>query len=158
MVTTLISDLSGVILFKKDPNYQGTLNGLYSDLASKGSFNFADHFSVNDVLLEYYKSLAIKINLYLYTAGTIQNAPELKPRLEPIFKAIYSAEELNAPKDATTSYGKIVTELIGVTIPEVIFIDDQQNYLNAAAGIGLTTIHYRDNMQAIAAIDELLGV
>lgn len=86
--------------------------------------------------------------LYIFTTGTIQNAPEIKPRLESIFNRIFSSIELGMLKDNPQAYDWVVRQ-INVTYPEALFIDDGDVNLNAARAAGLTTLKYRDNATLI---------
>ena len=112
MITMILSDFSRVILNPRDKNYKGTLNGLYKELQQKKqSFNFYDYFEFNDELLQFYESLKNKIPVNVFTTGTIQNAKEIKQRIDKIFENIFTAADYNLDKIKVDAYKFIANKL-----------------------------------------------
>lgn len=146
MARALIFDLSRVLLFPRDKNYAGGLNNLYKQISTNPGYKFFDHFRVNDKLLSYLKDIRSRVSLYLFTSEIIQDAPELRPSLESIFKGIYSASKMGLHKDQPDAYLRVAKEL-GVEPEEAVFIDDAPKNIQAAESAGLKTITYCSNNQ-----------
>lgn len=87
----LLFDFSRVLLFPKDPTYTGSLNGLYKEHKNDPDFNFFHYFELNEELLTYLDGIKDKANLYIFTSESIQDAPEIAPRVAEVFKQVYSA-------------------------------------------------------------------
>jgi FMN phosphatase YigB (HAD superfamily) len=144
MITSILSDFSKVVLNPKDKNYTGTLNGLYRELKNKGiSFDFFDYFELNNQLLDLYIQLKSKYTVNLFTTGSIQNAPEIKERVNSVFEHIFSAEELGLDKKSTNSY-KVIAEKIKTPTNQILYIDDQPENVDAAKKAGMETLLYED--------------
>lgn len=152
MITTYISDLSRVLLFPKDPKYQGELNAKYKEMKNTPNFSFFDYFSLNEELLEYLNKNKSKFELYIFTSGSIQNAPEIKNRLSTIFKGILSAEELGISKKEPRAYTSIA-EIIKKDPQELLFIDDTIENILAALEAKLNIVHYLDNQSLISSLE-----
>ena len=155
MIKALITDVSRVLLFPKDKSYSGGLNALHKEKSSEPDYKFLDYFELNIELLEYYKSLKDKLDLYIFTSETIQDAPELQPDLKLVFKHIFSASKMDISKKENSAYKKLIKE-VGLNSEEIIYIDDSQENINAAKQTGLQTILYIDNKQAVSEIMELI--
>ena len=155
MVNTLLFDFSKVVLFLKDPNYSGTLNGLYRDSLSSGkSFNFWDYFELNSELVDLLEKSKDKFSLYLFTSGTIQEAPELKEAIEELFIKIYSAEKIGYSKSDPEAYKYIASD-INKDPSGIAFIDDQWENVHAAKSVGIKGIQYLDNTQLFIELSQL---
>lgn len=145
MITTILSDLSRVILFPKDKNYKGTLNGLYKKLQQrKMSFNFLDYFKFNDEILNLYTLLKNKhISICMFTTGSIQNAKEVAQKIDQIFDNVFSAKEYSLDKKEPSSYKFIATKLQKPT-NQILYIDDQLDNIKAAEKARMDTWHYKE--------------
>jgi FMN phosphatase YigB (HAD superfamily) len=130
-ISTLLFDFSGVLLFAKDPNYHGTLNQLHQNLSQSKDYNFFDHFQLNQELLNYLNNIKNLMPLYIFTTGDIQNTPEIRQKIDPIFTRIFSSLDLTLLKSDPQAYLKISQE---ITHPpeKILFIDDRQSFLDAA--------------------------
>jgi HAD superfamily hydrolase (TIGR01549 family) len=155
MLTTLLFDFSRVILNTKDETYPGSLNELHKKLSNTPKYNFFDHYTLNAELLDYLKTIKDKYPLYIYTTGTIQNVPEVRQQIDPIFKEIYTVHEIGLNKDDKNAYLHIAQDL-NTDPTEILFIDDQFQNINAAKAAGLQTIHYLNNGQLFSALKSLL--
>ncbi|MEW9556366.1 HAD family hydrolase [Nonomuraea sp. NPDC050783] len=51
----------------------------------------------------------------------------------------------------------LVCERLGVAPEEAVFLDDVAAYVTGARRVGMRAVLYRDNAQAVAALDALLG-
>ena len=145
----IISDLGGVLLFPKDRNYKGKLNPIYKEESQKSDFNFFDHFELNTELLKYYFSLKENgVKLYIITEGNIQNDPKIKNNLDRVFTEIFSSEKLGLSKKESELYTNIVAKL-NLESSDVIYIDDNEENIDAAVAAGLEVVKYRNNQDLI---------
>jgi len=147
MVTTILSDFSGVILMPKERFYTGTLNALDKDLSAKNpAYFFSDYFEFNTELLDLYRQLKPKYSMNIFTTGTIQNRPEVRQIIDPIFENIFSANEYGLSKKDPTAYLFIAGKL-NKKPNEIVYIDDQESNTQAAQQAGLQVINYIDFQQ-----------
>lgn len=98
MVNTLLFDFSRVILDVKDKSHTGFLNDLHRKMSSQPDYNFFDYFKLNNELLKFLGVIKDKYPLYIFTTGSVQNVPEVRKIIDPIFRKIYSAEEMGLNK------------------------------------------------------------
>ena len=153
MVTTLISDLSNVLLFSKDKTYTGKLNALYKDKKQEEAFSFYNFYTFNQELLDYFKRL--QIEKHIFTSGLLQEDPAAQEVLTPVFESIISGVDIKYDKSDARAYSHIIGEL-GKSPSEVIFVDDTAGNIVAARSAGLNGVHYVNNAQVIQDIDTLL--
>lgn len=150
MITTLLFDFSRVLLFPKDKSYRGDLNPLHDELSKQPDYNFLDYFELNAQLISFLKGIKDSCRLYIFTSGTIQDAPEIQPTLRDIFVKIYSAEGIGYSKKDPSSYRFIANEL-GIDPSEILFIDDTATNIEAA---GLETLLFVSTQETIDSIKE----
>ena|SRR3989344_6046128 len=144
MIKAFIFDLSRVFLFPKVKDYDGELNELFRKLRKDPNFQFFDNFYLDENLLSFVElNLKDRYGVYMFTSGIIQNAPEIKGRLEEVFDKVISAEEVGLKKDNPESYKKVLSSL-GLKSEEVIFVDDTIKNIIAAEKAGLNTILYKN--------------
>ena len=156
MLNTILTDFSRVLLLPKDSSYTGKLNRLHKELSEKDPhYPFFDHFVLNEDLLNFYKNLKTKFSLHIFTTGTIQDHPEVRKMIDPIFDNVFSAEEFSLHKNAPHAYNFIARK-INKSPNEIIFVDDKRQNLEAAEKVGVTTILYRGNEKLFAAFEEKL--
>jgi FMN phosphatase YigB (HAD superfamily) len=155
MIKAIISDFSRVLLFPKDKNYSGSLNGLHKEMSVNPQYKFLEHFELNKELLEFYKSLKDTVNLYMFTSETIQDTPELQPDIQPVFKKIFSASKMNINKKESSAY-ETLTNSLQLKSNEIVYIDDSPENIDAAAKAGLKTILYSDNSTLISQLRAML--
>lgn len=142
----VIFDLSRVIIFPRDKTYIGRLNPMHDELCQDPDYNFFKHFELNEPLLQLLESLKGKYHFYLYTTGHIQEVPEVKSRLEPIFEKMYSVENMPIAKDSAESYRYIARGL--QRAPEdILYIDDTLSNIEMAQKAGLNVLVYQNNDQ-----------
>ncbi len=151
-----MSDVSKVLLFTKDKTYTGTLNGLHKEMSQDPNYKFLEVFELNEELLQYYASLQDKLQLYIFTSETIQDAPEIAAQIQAVFKEIFSASKLNIIKKDKTAYQLLLTK-INLSPEEVVFIDDSQDNIAAAQEAGLQTVLFTDNESAIGQVNSLIS-
>lgn len=131
MIKTLLFDLSRTLLFPANKDYTGELNKLHSELSSKPNYSFFENFQLDEGIMSYLKSIKDKYELYMFTSGSIQDAPEIKRRLDEVFKKIYSSEEIGLSKKDPKAY-EYVAKDIGMAPDEILFIDDLETNVKAA--------------------------
>ena len=154
MITTILCDFSRVLLIPKDPNYTGKLNRLHKDLFKKDpNYHFFDYFIFNEELLNYFKSLKPRYSLHIFTTGTVQNHPDSRKVIDPIFETIFSAEEYSLHKNAPHAYIFIARKL-NKTPEEIFFIDDKRQNVEAALKTRLTAVQYKNNGSLLASLRE----
>lgn len=156
MIKALLFDFSKTILFPKDRNYQGSLNSLHKEMLLREGYNFLDHFELDENLLSYLKGVKSKYKLYIFTSGSVQNAPEIKPRLDEIFDKIFSAEEIGLAKNDPKAY-EYIAKAIGLTPDEVLFTDDTEENIKVAKSIGMNTTLYKELEELRKKISEVLS-
>jgi FMN phosphatase YigB (HAD superfamily) len=145
MITHLLFDFSRVILFPNDSS-TGRLNAHHQQHFQSPTYRFTDHFRLNTQLLNYLKTIQDQHYLAIFTTGTIQEHPQLKPHLEPIFQRIFSVPELGLPKTDSQVY-QLICQRLGSQPHQTLFIDDTHGNVEAAQAAGLKTIHYQSNPQ-----------
>lgn len=144
MITTILSDFSYVLLFPNDKHYSGTLNGLYQTLLGQPKkINIFDYYRLDDNLLNYYQSLKKKYSLNIFTSGSIQNHPQLRAKLEPVFTNILTAADFKLSKSDPIVY-RLVAEKLKKKASEILFIDDQEKNIKAAQKAGLNGFVYQN--------------
>lgn len=154
MITTILSDFSRVILNPKDSNYKGTLNGLHKELLVKDkNYPFFKYFEFNDEILNLYRQLKTKYSINIFTSGTIQNRPEVRKIIDPIFDNIYTAKDFDLDKKQPEAY-LFIAKKLNKNPSEIIFIDDQQTNINAARQAELNTILYIDFQNTLNLLRE----
>jgi HAD superfamily hydrolase (TIGR01549 family) len=148
----LLCDFSQVLLFPQDESYDGSLNKLYQRIKEDGR-NFNDFYYLNEELLDYLKDLAV--DKYIFTTGTVQNAPEIKEEVEAVFKKVFNVPMIGYEKTDPQAYQEI-SKRIKTAAEDILFVDDNKNNLQAAETAGVKTRHYKNNHQIRGEIDKWL--
>ena len=143
MIRAFLFDLSRTLLFPVDTEYKGELNKLHSELSLDPNYNFLDYFSLDKSTLNYLSSIKGKYDLYIFTSGSIQNDPAIKPELENVFKKIYSAEKIGLSKKDPKSY-EFIAKDIGRTPDEILYIDDSEVNIKAAKMAHYNTVLFSE--------------
>ena len=156
MVNTLLFDFSRVILFPKDKAYIGDLNPLHAELRKNTGYRFLDYFELNTDLMRFLREIKSKYELYIFTSGSIQDAPEIQPELRGIFAKVYSAERIGYSKRDPASY-KFIAGDLHKKPDEILFVDDAATNIQAAKTAGLETLLFTSTQDAIAKIKQVLS-
>lgn len=154
MIKALITDFSGVLLFPTDDSYSGGLNDLHEKLSELADYDFWKHFRLNEDLLSFLRTLGEKVNLYVFTTGRIQDHPVLQPKLNGVFKKIFSGGDLGLKKTDPKSYEALARE-IHLKPEEILYIDDKQENLDAAKKAGFGVVHFESNEVVVKDLGEL---
>lgn len=148
MIRAIVFDFSRVLLFPKDRSYTSSLNKRHRELSKRADYKLLEYFSLNEELLDYLDKIKERYELYVFTSETIQDSPELTPRLQATFKEVISALRLGVTKKEPDAY-KRITDIVGKKPEEILFVDDSPENLGAAKSSGLQVMHYIDNDRAI---------
>lgn len=155
MIKALILDFSGTIIFPKDRAYSDSLNDLYKKLIQNPDFDFLANFELNEELIIFLTNLKEKYKLFLFTDSVLQNAPEIKDRINVLFDQIFSAEELMINKSDHNSYKKLAQK-INMDANDILFIDDTLANVEAARFSGMDAILYKDNKSLMNYIETIV--
>lgn len=156
MIKAIVSDLSRTCLFMKKDISGQTLNSLYAELTSKSDkFDFWEYFYLDTDYMQFLKSFEKQFQLYMFTSGKIQNDPNLKPKLDEVFKHIFDSEEIG-PKDNSNSYAKLA-EKLNLAVSEILFIDDDERFIEAATASGIRTNLYTGLNNLISSLETILN-
>jgi HAD superfamily hydrolase (TIGR01509 family) len=156
MYKTLIIDFSRVLLFSnKDV---ASLNKHHENLsANVKDYRILDHFFVNDELLSFIKQLKGKVQVCLFTDGSLHDVPDIRGCIESAFDVMITAEEMGAKKNSPQTYLRLV-EVLDVQPNEVLFVDDKIDNVEAAQKVGVAAVQFKDNKQVVAALHKLLEI
>ena len=157
MIKAIVSDLSRTLLFPKDENCSEGLNPLHKRLSSEDNYDFWAYFKLNQDLLNLYQTINDKVTLYMLTTGHIQEWPPLKEKLQGIFKGIFSTAVLDWPSKSDPQTFKILAQKIGIKPNEILYIDDNKTFIEAAKQSGLIVVTFESNEQAIQDINNKLA-
>ena len=155
MIKAFVSDFSRVLLLPQDDSYTEGLNALHKKLSAGGDYDFWSYFRLNQDLLDFYKTIAKHIDMYMFTTEYIQEHPALQSKLSGIFKKVFSGARVGLKKIEVQSYYSIAKE-IGLKPEEILYIDDKQANLDAAKEAGMVVIRYEANDQTKKDITKAL--
>lgn len=152
MIRALLFDFSRVLLFPKDAGYAGALNELHKRLSVNPDYKLFDYFFLNEELMEYLEGTKDQVGLYLFTSETIQESPELLPRLNKLFRKTYSSLRVGLSKKDPEAY-KFIAKDLELDLGDIVFVDDSEVNLEAAKEAGLRVVRYVDNEQIMKDIN-----
>lgn len=151
----ILSDLARTFLFVKDPNWADTLNKLYAQLEEeKQPYDFWSYFELNQEYLHLMTELKRNYKVNMYTSGYIQNQPELNALLKPVFDNIFNEEIIGYKKTEAQAYATIADKL-QVNPEEILFIDDDPRYGDAARSAGIQVFQMTGNEELKKHLSEL---
>ncbi len=154
MVKALLFDFSFTLLFPKNKTYHGELNSLHRSYSQTPNYDFLANFELNEELITFLTEIKAKYKLFMFTSGTIQDAPEIKDKVDALFDKIFSAEEMMLSKKEPESYKKIAG-LIDLPAEEILFVDDLERNVIAARLSGMEAYQYKDNKSVMNYINNL---
>lgn len=154
MINTIIFDFAGVILNPpSEENVEGVTE-LHKEMFPKDPYYFANHFEINDALLDFLKTKKEKFNFVIFTSMMLKNEPELREKIDEVFKKIYSAAELQIRKNDPESF-KFILKDLNKNPDEVLFIDDSEDNIESAKTLGIKTLLYKNNQEVFYLINAL---
>jgi len=154
-ITTLVFDFSWVLIFPRDRFYAGAVNDLHDQLSNRPEYKFFDNFVLNEPLLDYLKKIKRTVSLNIFTAGHVQNLPEVRDKLDLVFEKIYSKSEVGIEKADSEAY-KFIAKDLGKKPEEILFVDDTGKNVEAAKKAGLQTIQFESNDKLIKELNKLI--
>jgi HAD superfamily hydrolase (TIGR01549 family) len=155
MIKAVIFDFSNVLFFYRESNFQGSINGKHQELKKNSLYNIFDHFELNQELLDFANTIKSKCDLYIFTTGTVQQEPKILETINPIFKRIFTVEEIGFYKEDPLAF-KEICRLINIPSKNILFIDDTLENIEAAKNAGLNAIPYLSNDQILQEIKKYI--
>lgn len=155
MTKVLLFDFARVLLFPKDISYTGKLSDFYRKITKKPKSIF-HYYNLNTELLSQLESYKNDYQLAILTSSEhLPFHPEILPHLSNLFDPIIYSGEVGFPKYKPECYEK-TAKLLQKSPREILFIDDSGANIESASEAGFQTIHFFDNTDAIAKIDQVL--
>jgi putative hydrolase of the HAD superfamily len=120
---------------------------------------YFSHLQPNDELIAYMAGLR---NRGLRMALLTNNVREWEARwramlpVDAIFEVVVDSAFVGMRKPDPRIY-ELTCERLGVAPEACVFLDDIELNCDAAAALGMTAVHFRDNAQAIAAIESVVA-
>lgn len=148
-ISALVIDFSRVLIFANAD--VASLNKHHAELEAHLGYRVLEHFQLNTELLEYLRKLSKQVPIYLFSDGKLHTLPDIAPSLTGIFRTTYTAEEVGYKKNQPEAYLELAYR-IGLTPPQLLFIDDNPSNIAAAASAGFQVIQYIDNDQIIGRL------
>lgn len=153
MIKVILFDFARVILMPKQASYTGALNDLYATSARGNDYSVWNDFLLNEELLKFIKTSLQDYTCCIFTTGLVHKDPAILPQIQDLFTKMYSVLEINRSKKDPQSY-KFIANDLGVDPKEILFIDDTESNIEAAAKAGLQTIHFQSNDQLFRELKE----
>ena len=154
MIDTVIFDFAGVILNPIQDSTVDEVTEIHKEIFPKDPYYFANHFEINDALLDFLKTKKDKFNFVIFTSMMLKDEPELREKVGVVFTKIYSAAELQMRKNDPYSFNSILKDL-NKTPDEVLFIDDSEDNIASAKSLGIQTLLYKNNQGVMELINSL---
>lgn len=153
---TALRALVGELTIEQHWQAVGATLGIQPEALPAVKAQFWSSDLVNHELVDYIRTLRPK-----YKVGLLSNAwDDLRQVMQERFgfdglfdELIISAEVGLAKPDARIFH--LAVERLGVQPDEAVFVDDVLANVEAARGVGLNAIHYRDNNQLFAELEAL---
>lgn len=149
----ILCDFARVILLPKDDLYTGTVEALQAVVKRTGSA-FLSLNVLNEDLLRYFESLQ-NVKKIIFTAGTTHAHPEIFPRIERVFDAVYTTKHIGYSKTDPRAF-KQVAASIGLPVTEIFFVDDLLENVQAARAAGVAATQFTTNAMLQAKIQDWL--
>jgi putative hydrolase of the HAD superfamily len=135
------------------------LLGRHVDLGEMGERLMAN-LHPNDELFAYYRRLrderGLRLGILTNNVREWESRWRAKLPIDEIFEDVVDSAFVGMRKPEPEIYA-LALERLGVTAEACAFVDDTEVNVEAAHALGFHGIHYRDNAQAIAELDALLG-
>lgn len=122
----------------------------------QGSLHGAEY--VNETLVEFIRSLRPQYKTAILSNAWRGSGEVFKHKfhLGPDFDRIMISADLGYAKPDPRIYEHAAQEL-GITPPEMLFIDDTMKNLDSARLLGIATVHFQDTQQTIQEITQALA-
>lgn len=156
MVNTLIFDFARVLLLPK-MEMPGSMETFHKGGMEREGYSFVDYFVLNDQLLSYLEKIKSQYDLYIFTTSMLQNEPGVIERVRPLFKRIFTVDEIGFSKKDPQSFQEIL-KIIKREPNEVIFIDDTLQNIESANKAEIRAIRFQSNEQLFKELSTHLHV
>jgi putative hydrolase of the HAD superfamily len=114
----------------------------------------------NEELFAYYRRLrderGMRLGILTNNVREWESRWRAKLPIDEIFEDVVDSAFVGMRKPDPEIYALALSRL-GVAAEVCAFVDDTEVNVDAARALGLHAVHYRDNAQAIAELDALLG-
>ncbi len=120
---------------------------------------YFSHLQSNDELIAYMSGLRDRgLRMALLTNNVREWEARWRAMLpvDEIFELVVDSAFVGMRKPDPRIY-RLTCERLGVAPGTCVFLDDIELNCEAAAALGMTVVHFRDNAQAIAAIDSVVA-
>jgi len=155
-IKILLLDFSYTLIFPKSNESINSLNGHYQEVKRKNNkANPLETLILNQELLDYLRNLKTKYKIYIFTSGFIHTDPIIAQYLKPVFDGYITSKEISLPKSFPDAY-KIISNMLGVNIDQILFIDDQQKNVQAANIAGVKAIRFTNNQNIFSDINNII--
>lgn len=115
-------------------------------------------FELNEELLDFLSRIKDKYPLYIFTnSKSLPTLPAIKKQLDPIFREVFFASDLNLNKDASVSYQKLA-QVLSLPAQQLFFTDDNQNNVQAAQDAGWQAVHFQSTSQLLDHLNKILDL
>lgn len=148
-------DFSRTLLFPVDEKCDMGLNAYQAKVSADPNYYFFDFFKFNNRLLTYLDKIKADFALYVFTTGRIQETPEIKEKLDLIFKKIYTPALIGFEKTNIKAYAFIARDLT-LKPEEILLIDDNEANLAAADFAGLISLQFKEGESFYQQFNKLL--
>ena len=121
--------------------------------------HFFSHLHVNQPMIELMRDLQRRgLKLGLLTNNVKEWQPLWRPLwpIDELFETVVDSGFVGYRKPAPEIY-EITLQEMGLRASEALFIDDMELNCDAARALGMQTVHFRDNDQAITEIEAVLS-
>lgn len=149
----LLFDFNNLLLFQSKATAEAASANIV-EIEIPGAYS--PLFYLNQELLEYIKQHKENYKTVILSASEFTlDQPIVKEAVQPYFEQILMAKEYGWAKDIPASY-KAAAEELKVDPEEILFTDDKTSNIEAAQAAGITSIHFENNKQFIAALEKAL--
>lgn len=156
-ITGLTADELQELFIKHWPDLKvgrGNIENFWTEVAKRSHLDvdpkvlrkiYNENITANGKLLSFCKTLKRKYKLVILSNNTKDWMDEEIGRfkLNSIFEKIYSSADLGISKPSREIFEYVFRDL-GVKPQEIIFIDNQENNIEAAQALGINTILFRN--------------
>jgi putative hydrolase of the HAD superfamily len=138
----------------------GTIMDYWNDAAKKSAQDpeklreiYNNSITIDQEMFKLVKSLKIKNRLIILSNDTTDwmNAKKKRFDLEDIFEKIYSSGDIGLAKPDSKIFEYVLNDL-NIKPEELLFVDNQQNNIDAARKIGIKTLLFTDIKSLISSL------
>ncbi|MEA2373711.1 MAG: putative hydrolase of the superfamily [Thermoleophilaceae bacterium] len=124
------------------------------------SESYFAHLRPNEPMIDYVRTLRDRgLRMALLTNNVRELEPHWRaqlPDIDEIFELVVDSAFVGMRKPEPEIYELTLERLGGVPAEECVFIDDTEVNCQMAERLGMRAVHFRDNEQAIAAVESII--